>query len=119
MDKMNSREDKYEICKILSYKEGIDKIKGLIKDYDAVLIGDMPSHERNLLLKYCFSLGIRSYSVPKISDVLLRSSDELNLFDTCLLYTSKEGKARKEIGRSFATEKMLCGKALGVDWILP
>ncbi|HJB17336.1 MAG TPA: sugar transferase [Candidatus Blautia excrementipullorum] len=91
MDKMNSREDKYEICKILSYKEGIDKIKGLIKDYDAVLIGDMPSHERNLLLKYCFSLGIRSYSVPKISDVLLRSSDELNLFDTPLLLSRNIG----------------------------
>lgn len=44
--------------------------------YDAVIIGDMPSHERNLLLKYCYHVGVRTYSVPKISDVLLRSSDE-------------------------------------------
>lgn len=85
MDKMNAREDKYEICKMISYKEGMEIIKRQLKNYDAVLIGDMPSHERNLLLKYCFSSGIRSYSVPKISDVLLRSSDELNLFDTPLM----------------------------------
>ena len=59
--------------------------------YDAVVIGDMPSHERNLLLKYCYISGIRSYSVPKISDVLLRSSDELNLFDTPLLLSRNMG----------------------------
>ena len=55
MDKMNSREDKYEICKTISYKEGMSRICGQMEDYDAVLIGDMPSHERNLILKYCFA----------------------------------------------------------------
>lgn len=91
MDKMNSREDKYEICKTISYKEGMSRICGQMEDYDAVLIGDMPSHERNLILKYCFAAGIRTYSVPKISDVLLRSSDELNLFDTPLLLSRNIG----------------------------
>ena len=51
----------------------------------------MPSHERNLLLKYCYVSEIRSYSVPKISDVLLRSSDELNLFDTPLMLSRNIG----------------------------
>lgn len=91
VDKINSREDKYEICEAISYKKGMDIIEPRIKLYDAVIIGDMPSHERNLLLKYCFDLGIRSYSVPKISDVLLRSSDELNLFDTPLLLSRNIG----------------------------
>lgn len=90
-DKMNSREDKYEICKVISYHKGIDKITPLLDQYDGVIIGDIPSHERNLLLKYCYSAGIRSYSVPKISDVLLRSSDELNLFDTPLLLSRNMG----------------------------
>lgn len=91
VDKINSREDKYEICEVISYKKGMDIIEPRIKLYDAVIIGDMPSHERNLLLKHCFELGIRSYSVPKISDVLLRSSDELNLFDTPLLLSRNVG----------------------------
>lgn len=90
-DKINAREDKYEICEVISYKRGMKAIEPRINLYDAVIIGDMPSHERNLLLKYCYSVGIRSYSVPKISDVLLRSSDELNLFDTPLLLSRNTG----------------------------
>lgn len=91
MDKINAREDKYEICEVISYKKGMKKIAERIAYYDAVIIGDMPAHERNLILKYCYDLGVRSYSVPKISDVLLRSSDELNLFDTPLLLSRNIG----------------------------
>ncbi|MFR1038017.1 MAG: hypothetical protein ACLSE4_04010 [Clostridium sp.] len=43
------------------------------------------------MLKYCYHVGVRTYSVPKISDVLLRSSDELNLFDTPLLLSRNIG----------------------------
>ena len=45
----------------------------------------IPAHERNYIIKYCFGQNIRTYSVPKISDILLRSSVELNLFDSPLL----------------------------------
>lgn len=60
MDKINSREDKYEICEVISYKKGLKIIESRINLYDAVIIGDMPSHDRNLLLKYCYSVGVRS-----------------------------------------------------------
>ena len=91
MDKINAREDKYEICEVISYKKGMHEIANRIAHYDAVIIGDMPAHERNLILKYCYEVGVRSYSVPKISDVLMRSSDELNLFDTPLLLSRNIG----------------------------
>ena len=91
MDKMNARDDKYQICEVISYKSEMDDIKKKIDGYDAVVLGDMPSHERNLLLKYCYVSEIRSYSVPKISDVLLRSSDELNIFDTPLMLSRNMG----------------------------
>lgn len=84
-DKINSREDKYEICAEISYHNSMNEIQSLITQYDGVIVGDMPSHERNQIIKYCFSIGKRSYSVPKISDILLRSSDEINLFDTPLM----------------------------------
>lgn len=90
-DKMNAREDKYEICEVISYKMGFKEITTRVDLYDAIIIGDMPSHERNLLLKYCYDTGIRTYSVPKISDILMRSSDELNLFDTPLLLSRNMG----------------------------
>lgn len=91
INKMNARDDKYEIGEVISYRRGIRKIKRRIDHYDTVVIGDIPSHERNLLLKYCFETGVRSYSVPKISDVLLRSSDELTLFDSPLLLSRNNG----------------------------
>lgn len=91
IDKMNAREDKYQICEVISYKKGMEVIKKHMEQYDAVVIGDMPSHERNLLLKHCYISGIRSYSVPKISDVLLRTSDEMNLFDTSLMLSRNIG----------------------------
>ena len=35
-------------------------------------------------MKRCYAENIRSYTVPKISDILLRSSVELNIFDSPL-----------------------------------
>lgn len=84
MDKINSREDKYELAGAIPYTCGVEKIVKMMKDYDAMIIGDMPAHERNLLMKLCFGEGIRTYTVPKISDILLRSSSELNIFDSPL-----------------------------------
>ena len=84
MDKINSREDKYELAGAIPYTCGVEKIVKMMKDYDAMIIGDMPAHERNLLMKLCFGEGIRTYTVPKISDILLRSSSELNTFDSPL-----------------------------------
>ena len=91
LEKINARDDKYEICKVVNYRRGIDKLKAEIQKYDAVIIGDMPSHDRNVLLKHCYETSIRSYSVPKISDILLRSSNELNLFDSPLLLSRNIG----------------------------
>ncbi len=91
MEKMNLRMDKYRIDKSISYKSGIQNIIPEIDKYDGIIIGDMPSHERNLILKVCFDKNVRTYSVPKISDVLLRSSEQLTLFDTPLLLSKNDG----------------------------
>ena len=85
IEKMNAREDKYIISQIVSYHEEPERIKAEIAKYDSVIVGDIPAHERNYIIKYCFGQNIRTYSVPKISDILLRSSVELNLFDSPLL----------------------------------
>ena len=90
MQKISTREDKYQIGNIIHFNQGLDEIMKLAPNYDAVIIGDIPSHERNQLLKQCFGRGIRTYTVPKISDVINRSSDDLNLFDTPLLLSRNE-----------------------------
>lgn len=91
MQKISTREDKYQICNIVHFNQGIEEIMALAYQYDALIIGDIPAHERNQLLKLCFGKGIRTYTVPKISDIINRSSDDLNLFDTPLLLSRNEG----------------------------
>lgn len=117
MEKMNAREDKYEICEVISYRAGMEKIFAEIRKFDGVIVGDMPSHERNLIVKYCFENSIRSYSVPKISDILLRSSHDLNLFDSPLLLSRNQGL---QIEQEFAKRCLdIVGALVGIIISLP
>ena len=84
-DKLETREDKYAIKEMAPLSLGLDALKEKIDGYRAVVIGDIPSHERNVLLKYCFERDIRCYSIPKLSDIMLRNADDIHLFDTTLL----------------------------------
>jgi len=90
-DKINSREDKYQICRNLDYRCGMERLFKEIDKYDAVIIDDIPSHERNRLIKECYNRSVRTYSAPKISDILIRSSGEMNLFDSPLLLSKNDG----------------------------
>lgn len=85
IQKMNSRKDKYDIEEALHLSVGMEKIQQAIHEYEGVVIYDMPSHERNLILKYCFKESVRAYLVPKISDVIIMSTENIHLFDTPLL----------------------------------
>lgn len=105
MQKISTREDKYQICNVIHYEQGMEIIAGLIHNYDGVIIGDIPAHERNLILKRCFGEGIRTYTVPKISDIINRSSDDLNLFDTPLLLSRNE---------DFKIEQIFCKRAADI-----
>jgi exopolysaccharide biosynthesis polyprenyl glycosylphosphotransferase len=84
--KFNSRKDKYHIAKKMNISEGIDAVyKECLGNYDGVVIWDVPSQFRNGLVKYCYGRNIRIYVMPKITDVLLKGSSQLHLFDTPVL----------------------------------
>ncbi len=91
MKKMGQRRDKYNISGTISLKEGEETIKKEILNYQAVMLGDIPSHERNLYLKYCFEKDIRCYCQPKISDIMVMSSEKIHMFDTPLLLFRNRG----------------------------
>ena len=84
--KFASRPDKYNIVKYMDIAEGLDAVKKEIIDSKmAVVIWDIPTTDRNALFKFCYSQSIRVYMMPKITDVLLKGSDQLHLFDTPIL----------------------------------
>ncbi len=89
--KMSARVDKYLICSSVSISEDIEVIKEKILDYESVIICDVPSNLRNQLLKFTYDKSIRTYITPKISDLIIRGSEEIHLFDTPLLLSRNLG----------------------------
>lgn len=96
--KMSSRQDKYEICDMADLTvESLDSVCNMVADYEAVLIYDIPAYERNIILKRCFIESVRTYVTPKISDILLRGSDNIHLFDTPLYLSRNKGLSGEQI----------------------
>lgn len=89
MTKFESRKDKFNITKCMNINDGLDAVKQEAQSsaYDGVVIWDIPTAVRNNLLKFCYSRNIRMYMMPKISDVIIKGSDQLHLFDTPVLLT--------------------------------
>ena len=89
--KMETRPDKYHIAKIISADEDFDSICAQISGYESVIINDVPSEVRNRILKFCYEKEIRTYVTPKISDIIVRGSMDITLFDTPLLLVKGAG----------------------------
>lgn len=98
INKMSSRQDKYEICDIADLnEESLDSVCDMVTEYEAVLIYDIPAYERNIILKHCFTEGVRTYVTPKISDILLRGADNIHLFDTPLYLSRNQGLSADQL----------------------
>lgn len=91
IDKINLRNDKYNICGRIHVSEGFEAITSVLKNYEAVVICDTPSQIRNDILKYCYKHGMRVYVTPKISDIIISGSDDIYLFDTPLYLNRNQG----------------------------
>lgn len=91
ISKINTRKDKYNICATVSYKVGYEELYPMIKEYNAVVLCDLPSQARNQIMKYCYQESVRTYVTPKISDILFRGADDIHLFDTPLLLSRNQG----------------------------
>ncbi len=89
--KMEARKDKYNISGQIHISAGEKEIYRMMREYEAVIIWDLPSQIRNRYLKYCFAHSIRCYITPKISDVILTGTDRIHLFDTPLLVARNIG----------------------------
>ncbi len=89
--KMDTRADSYNVSKIVSITEGMDKIIEMMKDYDGIVISDVGAKKRNDLLKYCYMHDIQTYITPKISDVIISGGEGIHQFDTPLVHINTTG----------------------------
>lgn len=90
-NKISTRDDKYNICEMVNINKGMNYVAERMAAYDAVIIGDISCQARNHILKYCFEHSIRTYMLPKISDIIMRGADDINLFDSPLLLARNQG----------------------------
>lgn len=90
--KMERRNDRYRIELSQNIKAiSTEELHALIRQYDAVLIYDVHSLKRNKILKFCYAESIRVYVTPKLSDILIRSSETIHLFDSPLFLMRNSG----------------------------
>lgn len=94
---MNGRPDKFHIAEIVNVNVGLQNIYDMMEPYDAVLINDIPSEIKNDILKECFKQGKRVYYTPKISDIIGKNSEEINLFDTPLYLCRNSGLSASQL----------------------
>lgn len=111
-DKVSSRSDKYHVAKLMNYSEGLEKIFKEFDNFDAILINDIPSDDRNEILKKCYEQNKRVYFTPKISDIIARSSEELNLFDTPLCLCKNIGLSKAQLFWKRFFDVLLSGIAI-------
>ena len=88
---MASRADKYNIVETVSAYTDLEVIKEMIPNYEGILLADLSAGIRNKLLKHCFEKNVRCYCIPKISDIMIMSAEDIHLFDTALLLFRNQG----------------------------
>ena len=91
IEKMSSRQDKYIIHSVINIDRGMEEVKRRIDSCQNVLLMELPAEEREELLTYCFRKNIRCYSELNLSDIMIRNSEEIHLFDTSLLLFRNAG----------------------------
>lgn len=89
--KMDARPDKYNVSNLISADQSLETICNEIVNYDAVIINDIPTKQRNDILKFCYEHKLRVYVAPKISDIIVRGGQDIKLFDTPLFLVKGTG----------------------------
>ena len=110
VNKVETRRDKYAIYDSVNISEGIEVIARKMKDFQAVIIGDISAVERNDILKYCYANKVRAYVVPKISDIILMGADRIHIFDTPFMLSK---------GYTLSFDQLLAKRALDLMLAVP
>lgn len=96
VQKMAFRDDQFRVCEAVKSEEGLDYIKDRIDIYDGVIVCEIPTSDRNKILKYCYDNDKRIYVIPKIGDIMIRSGENIHMFDTPLLLCRNSGLTFEE-----------------------
>lgn len=84
--RINKTINKYfRITKSMKYTNDATVLKNAINKGNILYIGDIPAEARNRIIKYCMSLNVECYSIPKVSDIYINSGKVAQLNDKLLI----------------------------------
>ena len=93
----NHRENGYfRIEKAVHFRTDFSAIEKLLEQYQALYLGDTPTGLRNKLLKLCVCMCRECYSIPKVSDIYIRSGKIIRLYDKVLFQYPPGGLTREQ-----------------------
>ena len=95
--KISTRPEKYIIVESVKYNIEEDQLRKKLEEYNGVLINDIPAENKNKIVKICYDMDKRVYFIPKLSDIIVKTSDVVNLFDTPLYLCKNEGISSVEL----------------------
>ena len=58
----------------------------MLDGMEAVFLGGIHSHERNILLKYCMAKNINVYVIPRIGDTIMSGAEQTHMFHLPILH---------------------------------
>lgn len=91
INKFNARPERFHIAGIHKVGPEDNRILDLIAGIDGIVIYNLQDKGTAEILKLCVENGICCYLLPSLSDILLRTSEIMYLFDTPLFIVKNEG----------------------------
>ena len=77
---------KFQVVKTCSIEDSLKDISAVIDEsIQTIFIYDIPSHERNKILKYCIEENIIAYVIPSTGDLMMSSSRTMHMFHLPML----------------------------------
>ena len=80
---------KFNVIRTISTSEFREQGVSVLSDAEAVFTAGIPSHDRNIILKYCVKNDIAAYMIPKIGDLLVSSSKRVHMLNLPVLMTRR------------------------------
>lgn len=80
---------KFSVRGTINLAAGLDNILEKISEAEAVFLCGLHSSDRNTVLKYCIEHGIQAYIRPKIGDLLISGSSQMQLMNMPILHCGR------------------------------
>ncbi len=119
--KMSKIPERFQISRGISLSHyGVDEIKRLINDFEAIIISDIDSGIKYDLLRYCYERKKRIYVLPSSTDIIVSSSYHIQISDTPVLMCKNRGLTVEQavIKRMFDMVMSLIGIIIAAPFMI-